>query len=295
MPMDVILNELSLAGQYGDTADFFQRGLVPLTDFLRMVYTEPTDNKVSLLKKSDTFNSLITPEISLYQLLFSSAARLDDRIRQFKSYIAKLQNEPYWDTDPHHNPEHDYIRIDNGHRENVSSSGVAECHARDGYLLSFIPSDYEPETVTVNCVQFESVKEIPNSCEIGRFVKERYLRGEIDITEYMSVRHSSRFDFSEIDTSHGLNLISNLNFDIFDSSFENFSRKSWQQIETDDALDYKRFSKNRNTRRYFSDDQWKQGVFKFRIDQEKRCFGIRRGDIFYVWRIDLDHRLSDKG
>ncbi len=293
--MDVILNELSLKGQYSDITDFSKRGLEPLTDFLRMVYTESAGAKISLLKKSDTFNSRITPDTSLYQLLYSSAARLNDRIRLFKSYLAKLQNEPYWDSDPRHSPDHDYIRIDNDHNEKVTLSGVAEAHARDGYLLSFVPSDYESETVTVNCVQLESVKEIVNSCDICQFVKQRYLLGEIDITEYMSVRYRSRLDFSEIDNSHGFNLISNFNFDIFDSSFDNFGRKTWQQIETDDALDYKKFNKNRNTRRYFSDDQWQQGVYKFRIDQEKRCFGIRRGDIFYVWRIDLDHKLSNQG
>ena len=52
-----------------------------------------------------------------------------------------------------------------------------------------------------------------------------------------------------------------------------FESLSWQQIVTDDGLDYKEFSKNKKTGTYFSDDEWRAGVHKFRIDQKIRCFG----------------------
>lgn len=93
----------------------------------------------------------------------------------------------------------------------------------------------------------------------------------------------------------GLNLIDNVNSAVFIDSFRNFEEKDWQQILTDKGLDYKPFSNNRKTRRFFSTEQWRKVVYKFRIDKEIRCFGHREGDIFYVWRIDLDHRLSDLG
>lgn len=62
-----------------------------------------------------------------------------------------------------------------------------------------------------------------------------------------------------------------------------------------DGFDYKEFHKNKNTRAYFTPEQWDKGIHKFRISQEIRCFGYRENDRFHLYRIDLDHVLSDKG
>lgn len=293
--MDIILNELSLSGQYRDITDFSERGIAPLSDMIRMIHTADKDEKLSLLKKSDFFGLMVTPEIPLYELLHSSASRLDSRIRKFKSDLAKIQNEPFWDMNQLHDASLDYVRTDNGRNENVSGCGPAEAHARDGVMLSFTPSDYESESVTIHCPQLDSVRTILNTPNINLFFKARLNRGEIDIKQYLTLRFNSRFDFSEINHSHGFNHISNLNFDIFESAFAGFEAKTWEQIIKDPGLDYKEFNHNRNTNRFFKAEQWKEGVFKFRIDQEKRCFGTKRGDTFYVWRIDLDHKLSDLG
>ena len=53
--------------------------------------------------------------------------------------------------------------------------------------------------------------------------------------------------------------------------------------------------KNKKSKRYFSDEQWKKGIKKFRITQRNRCFGYVNNGIFYVLRFDLDHELSDVG
>lgn len=36
-------------------------------------------------------------------------------------------------------------------------------------------------------------------------------------------------------------------------------------------------------------------IFKFRVSEKIRCFGYREKDTFFVLRIDLEHKLSDKG
>lgn len=82
---------------------------------------------------------------------------------------------------------------------------------------------------------------------------------------------------------------------MFKSTFGKFESLSWQQIATDDGLDYKEFSKNKKTSAYFSDDEWCYGIHKFRIDQKIRCFGNTINGIFHVLRFDLDHKLSDLG
>lgn len=113
--------------------------------------------------------------------------------------------------------------------------------------------------------------------------------------EYIKRAFAKRFNFDEISASNGLNLISDDNMDVFMSCFEDFAEKDWQSIITDSGLDYKPFNKNRNTKKFFDAEKWDKGVWKFRIDREKRCFGHREGEMFYVWRIDLDHKLSDWG
>ncbi len=292
--MDIILNELSLSGQYSDITDFSERGLAPLSEIIHLIHTAGENSNLSLLKKSDFFSAMVTPDTSLYEILHSTMSRLD-QIRKFKSDLAKIQNEPFWDMNQRHDATHDYVRTDNDRNDTVSGCAPAEAHARDGIMLSFTPSDYDADTVTICCNQLESTKVILNTSDIKTLFKERFIRGEIDLEQYFSLRFSSRFDFSEISRSNGFNHITNINFNLFESSFADFELKTWKQIIKDPGLDYKEFSKNRNTNRFFSQSQWGEGVFKFRIDQEKRCFGTRRGDIFYVWRIDLDHRLSDLG
>ena len=71
--------------------------------------------------------------------------------------------------------------------------------------------------------------------------------------------------------------------------------KNWIAIATDKGLDYKTYNKNKKSKRYFSDEQWKKGIKKFRITQRNRCFGYVNNGIFYVLRFDLDHELSDVG
>lgn len=36
-------------------------------------------------------------------------------------------------------------------------------------------------------------------------------------------------------------------------------------------------------------------ICKFRVSEKFRCFGYRKKDTFFVLRIDLEHKLSDKG
>lgn len=290
--MEVILNELSCTGQYSNLSDFSERGITSISELLKGI---SGNDKIALLKKSDFFSVRITPDKSFHEVLFAPEARRIERLRQFKSHLARLQNRPFWDDDQQHVADYDYLRTDDRTNVRITGSGIAEAHARNACILSFLPSDYENDTVDVHCVQTDSLKSIGNPHNLRQLWYFRYLSGEISIVDFIKESFVERFNFDSISQANGLNLISNINVDIFISSFENFERKTWAQIEVDDGLKYKPFNKNRRTTRFFSADEWKLGIWKFRIDQEKRCFGRRVGDKFHVIRIDLDHKLSDLG
>lgn len=290
--MELILNELSLNGQYKDLTDFTIRGLTPLTEIFRNIIT---DNGIAFLKNHDFYNAKIYADIHLNQLLFNPELYRNERLRQFKSYIARFQNKPFWNENQRHNPKYDYLVINDGQQIKVTGHGIAEAYARDASVISFSPSHFDSECINVHCTELDETKNIDNIRNYRHLLDVRYKKGEINHTDYIKKSFAVHFNFDEISANNGLNLINDENMNIFLSSFKNFERKDMQSIITDKGLDYKQFNKNRKTLRFFNSTQWDEGVWKFRIDQEKRCFGNFRNGVFYVWRIDLDHKLSDLG
>ncbi len=176
----------------------------------------------------------------------------------------------------------------------VSGSSVSEATARAVCLLSFIRSLYEKHPVVVT----KDGVAIP----VGNIWKEKQLssilfeRGELPLKKYITTRFSGgKLDYSLVDDTHGFSLIDNENQNEFIDSFRKFEELDWNAIATDKGLDYKTYNKSKKSKRYFSDEQWKKGIKKFRITQRNRCFGYVDNGIFYVLRFDLDHELSDVG
>lgn len=292
--MEYILNELSLNGQYPGIEEFYTSGLSHINNILNEIRI----SNALLLKKSDFYGREVMPGVQLYQILYNEGARINDSIRRMKVTLGALQKRPYWDENSCQDSAVVYRRVDEGLEADISGSGVAEAFARGGCTVSFGLSDYEVDTIGIKCSDDKEEDEphvIHNLHRAGMLPDVLFKSGVIGIDEYIPGKFRTKLDFSETDASHGLNLIDNVNSAVFIDSFRNFEEKDWQQILTDKGLDYKPFSNNRKTRRFFSTEQWRKGVYKFRIDKEIRCFGHREDDIFYVWRIDLDHRLSDLG
>ena len=148
----------------------------------------------------------------------------------------------------------------------VSGSSVAEATARAVCLLSFIRSLYEKHPVVVT----KDGVAIP----VGNIWKEQQLyailfeRGELPLEKYITTRFSGgKLDFSLVDDTHGFSLIDNENQNEFIDSFRKFEELDWNAIATDKGLDYKPYNKSKKSKRYFSDEQWKKGIKKFRITQ----------------------------
>lgn len=289
--MEFILNELSLNGQFSDMNDFSENGVRPLSEVLSEIRVL---KDIKLLKKSDFNLAKVTATKSFHEIIFSQETRCNDRMRRMKGILASLENNPFWDENPIQKTT-GYKRVTEMDIEDVSGSGVAEAYEREACLVSFCHSGYETSPVKVKSLADDKTKEIENIHKSGQATDVLYNAGESTVEEYIKSRFKSKLDFSQIDPDNGFNLIDNQNESTFISCFTNFENKTWQQIMTDDALDYKQFSYNRKTRRFFDDSQWSVGIHKFRIDSEKRCFGYREGELFHVLRFDLNHKLSDLG
>lgn len=291
--MNCILNELSLHGQYKDINDFEKLGVKPLSAVLHDISMLGIE---LLYKKSDFYNSSVTAHETFNEIIFSQAAKVNDSMRRMKSQLAKLQNEPFWDEDVQHDVNKVYLLIRQGFDDtDVTYTSVAEARARRACLISFAKSEYLSDEFDVRIKEDNTIDSVPNVWKENQLGEVLLRSGNISFECYCNGNRFRKLNFDRLDAKNGFNLISSKNISLFKSTFGKFESLSWQQIATDDGLDYKEFSKNKKTSAYFSDDEWCYGIHKFRIDQKIRCFGNTINGIFYVLRFDLDHKLSDLG
>ena len=123
-----------------------------------------------------------------------------------------------------------------------------------------------------------------------------FANGDLSLEKYAEIHFKdTKLNFSKIDSVYGFSLIDNENQSEFIESFYKFAKLDWPDIATDKGLDYKDYSKNRRSKRYFSDELWRKGVKKFRVTRCNRCFGFVENGVFYVLRFDVDHELSNLG
>lgn len=283
----IIINELSLNGQFLDSRDFWKNGMPPFHKALQDALSHGVGY---LFKQGSFFAAQATPDKTLHDLLTAPETRIIDEARLYKSTLARAICNPFWDEAPQQDPNAQYSVGET----DVSGSSIAEAAARSVCLLSFIRSGYEKHPVAV------TKDEEP--IEVGNIWKEKQLysilfeRGELSLEKYITIRFSGgKLDFSLIDDTLGFSLIDGENQNEFIDSFRKFEELDWSAIATDNGLDYKPYNKKKKSKRYFSDEQWKKGIKKFRITQRNRCFGYVDNGIFYVLRFDLDHELSDVG
>ena len=296
MPMEYVLNELSLCGQYADREQFVTNGIKPL---LGVIKTLSSFGVNDILKKSTFYDSEVTKDLRLHDL---TKSRMSPAVLAVCSQLSKMQGEPFWDIDSEQQsgmryflrrPEVYNATVD----EDVTATGVAEAYARKGCLISFRNGGYDGTTEQVRR-EDEPIYVEPALTNLhDKEETEQFLfdSGQIDYQGYIMSRYCGKLVYDELSINHGLNLVRSTNFRQFFDSFKNFEEYSWHQIITSDGFDYKEFKKNKNTRSYFSPDMWAKGIHKFRVSQEIRCFGYREGEKFHLLRIDLDHVLSDKG
>lgn len=289
--MDFIINECSLHGQYQNCNEFSDSGVASLNTVLSALRRL---NVSVLLKKSTLYNRRVTEFDSYHDVVFGRMSRLNDRIRKMKGLLASLMSEPFWDDAPKQNTLLHYYALLCGEKTDVTSTSIAEAQARKACLVSFIPSDFQETPINVQIEDEAKEYDVYNIWQ-GEQVREVLLKeGIIGFKEYFCGKYS-KLDFSCISDVAGFNLIDNTDFSLFKDTFRMFDSLTWQQILVHDGLSFKAFNMNRKTIGYFTPEQWKMKIFKFRVTDKIRCFGYRVHDVFCVLRIDLTHKLSDKG
>lgn len=290
--MEYIINELSLDGQYRDVNDFAENALQPLVSILKKLREYGI---AVVLKKSDFFTAKVCPNIQLFEINQRYSSKLSDQYRSLRSQLAAAQTEPYWDECPTQDMGTTYLMLDGENVVDVSRSSVSEAKERGDILLSFPSEYYDTDILHVYRKDEEKPTSVNNVTSLNQLHDLLFRLGALNKETYFPQKFAQKFDFSELRERFGFNLINERNISVFLSAFRDFERMTWQQIRTSDGFDYKKFNKNRNTKDFFTDSEWEKEIFKFRVDQEIRCFGYEQNNVFHLLRIDLDHVLSDLG
>ena len=172
--MDILLNELSLSGQFGSVGDFIGRGLTPLL----AVLSEMDKSKDTIYKKQDFWMCKLTKSDTLHDVLASKLLRVNDELRKSKSLLVTLITEPFWeDTRIHKSPnKYEY----NG--KNIFDTSLAESCERDKVIISFIHKDFSSPTLSIS--KNRSIININNLFDKLHYSEIAYQRGQISKCEY---------------------------------------------------------------------------------------------------------------
>lgn len=140
--MEILINELSLHGQYATLDDFTNIAVKPLLSLLQQFDPE----RDIILKKYDLYSAHITPTTSLHQVFTGSYSRTCDEIRRSKSQLAALMDKPYWEDDRKHKKPDAYWY----NATDIYDSSLAESCERDKVVISFVSGLFNSTELLVN-------------------------------------------------------------------------------------------------------------------------------------------------
>ena len=283
--MEVLLNELSLSGQFKDENEFFD-SFDTILQTIKLIELL----KFSLLKEYSLFQSKITRSLE-----FTDFLRLrSDRARKIKRFLAKLsQNPPYWNETQKHSTNDKYFYKG----RNISNTSLAESCERDRVLLSFENIDFKDMDIVIE--KNSTSINLYNIINRDKFLEYLLSNSKIEPLRYCQLKFKdSNLDFSKLEIRYGFDSLDNQEqIDTFMLAFNDFSRMSWEDIIKSDGLEYKQYSKPKKQgwflkgKGLYSDID----IYKFRVTQKYRCFGYREKDEFFVLRFETDHKQSDNG
>ncbi|NQU65292.1 MAG: hypothetical protein HQ517_13555 [SAR324 cluster bacterium] len=278
--MQILFNELSLTGQFSNAAVFYKNGLLPFISVLK----EMQGFSTLLLKKSDVWNSKVTPSATLHAILVNNPQRRSDEIRRFKSAIFELTKEPFWDSDCKQSPDDTYLL----EGVDIGGSSPAEACERDRTLVSFTSSSAssDPLQVSRNGINVPLL----NLTRSGELTERLWQDRQITFEIYVKARFSKgKLDFTRVDQKMGFSGIQTTEQSLFIDTFKKFEELTWDQIRADQGLEYKEYHGTLDIN--VKDVK----TFKFRASRKIRCHGYRQKDSFVVIGFETDHKLSDQG
>jgi hypothetical protein len=278
---EILINELSLNGQFKSVCDFIDGALIKFNVLLN----EIKGPNVLLYKNHAFYESKITGDATIYNILVGAISRQYDEIRKMKSGLACLFEEPYWESNQKHSPDILYLFMGNC----VTGQSLAEACERDRIVISFIHPDFSSERLLV--LKEETEITLDNLVNGINYIETAYNKNIISCEEYCKKKFKGdKLDFSKIYPKKSFNLLSKNDEKLFIDGFRKFTELTWPQINVDDALDFKEYEDNEG---HFKSENKK--IHKFRLSRKFRCFGYKEQGIFYALLFDLTHDLSDDG
>jgi hypothetical protein len=194
--------------------------------------------------------------------------------------LAKLLDQPpYWEDKAKHSANSVYLF--NG--KNVCGFSLAEACERDKIVISFNHEDFK----SIQLLIFKDGDEVQldNLFEYGHYTQISYQRNLITFEEYCrKVFLMSKLDFTKIDAKKGFSLVLKDDEPSFYNGLRKFSELSWVQIFNDFGFDYQEYKSGLNN--------IKGKMYEFKISGKYRCFGYPKGDVFFVLRFELEHKLG---
>ncbi|MBN2829858.1 MAG: hypothetical protein JXR56_06020 [Candidatus Cloacimonetes bacterium] len=136
------MNELSINSQFASVQEFIESCVPPLVSVLN----EVDQTQDLLYKKYEFYAQKVTPEASLYDALIGQYSNQRDLIRKFKSQLAALFEDPYWEDSPKHTNGSSYTY----NEVNVVGSSLAESCERDRVVISLQCLDYNANVLNVS-------------------------------------------------------------------------------------------------------------------------------------------------
>lgn len=280
------MNEKSLHGQFESVEEFLKSLSENLFCF-QLVHEKAAGQ---IWKITDFYKCKITRDITLADLKKYPAS---DELRRFRIALEKVtENRPFWDDNPVHNYGEPYWC--NG--EDVSATAIAEASINESCLLSFLSEHYVDKILQivhqseVFCVHsIYTPNYLVQSC--GDFIK-------LSRDEYLKIRYrGTRLDCSLLESKYGADELEKEEFECLMTTLDKFVKhESWESIDIDDGLQYKKYSPASGKEDWFSNSCYRdQQIMKFRFSGKMRCFGYRKKDYFRLLRIERDHKRSDKG
>lgn len=168
--MELLLNELSLSGQFASIDHFVEHGVLNVLQ----VFTELHDED-RVLKKYDFYSYQVTPSKSIHDVLTGSVSRTYDKLRKFKIHLSQVFDSPYWEEDQRHNANSEY----SFGAVSVSSTSLAEACERDRIIISFIHENFGNTPIAVKR-RAEDIA-IDNLFEEGHYTTLLHARGLLTV------------------------------------------------------------------------------------------------------------------
>ncbi len=272
--MGVVLNELSLDGQFQNIDDFSEN-LKEIIEIIKNL----KNLGIAVFIHSDIYSNqrLITKNVSFLDFFNSSRLYLGTRFKQL------LLNSQYWDASPLYDENDEYISdIPNFSCPNA----ITEACERRKEIISFKHDKYFNSEI-VSIIKNKTKIEIINFLTHTQMLDYYYSLGMYSNNEleYCKLRFKNKLDFSDFNESAGFIVVPKEHRHLFMDDLSKFDNMDWNEILSSN-FDYKQAL----------DDHYNQlritypNLTKFRVTRRYRCYGFRdENNRFHVIGFNISH------